>query len=582
MNIASTKRALDLMRNVFDTNKQTVSPISFPQGKPLFEPCEKEYFQRVQPEECGISSEVVKNFVSELWANEAVGLQCIMLMRGNKVFFEADVGNQDGRYPKATFSECKSVIAIAIGKLVTQGKLRLSEKISDIFADRLTAMGKMRLKGLSVKHLLTMTAGITFNELETTVSSNWVKSYLDSDIDGDFGKNFRYNSLNSYMLAAIITMRAGMSVSDYLRETVFKDLDITDFYWEKCPNGIERGGWGLYIRREDLAKLGLLVLQNGIWNGKKVINSKYITDMTRMQAEVPMEYGDYNYGFHTWCGRETNSFLFNGMLGQNLLCFKHSGIMIIANCSNCDLFQQNDFFRICEEFMGGIFVDILPENTQEFDALCSLKRKMKLPLEINSFLPGRKNCRCIHEDINAINGKRFAVKSENRVSVGVTPVVMQCIQCNYTEGLKEIGFYKNGDDLEMHFVEENQTHIINIGFGNSKTSNIKIGGDIFTVSCIGEFCENEDGIPMLKVYCDFVETPYSRCFKFYFQKGKYSAVLSEMPADSIIKNPDAFNRIISSAGAAIKSLVSKIDLEYITVKAGKVFAPELILEEITQ
>ena len=582
MNIASRKRAIDLFRNVFDTKSKTVSPINFPEGKPLFEPSDKKYFKRVSPEECGISSRIINEFIISLWENESVGLQGIMLMRGEKVFFEAGAQNQDFRFPKATFSECKSIIALAIGRLVTQGKLRLSEKISDIFADKLTPIGKIRLKGLSVKHLLTMTAGVTFNELEVSVSGDWIKSYLQSDIDGDFGKTFKYNSLNSYILAAIISIKSGTSLSDYLKDNLFNHLYINDFYWEKCPNGTERGGWGLYILREDLAKLGLLVLQNGIWNGKKIINAKYISDMTRMQVEVPIEYGDFNYGFHTWCGREKNSFLFNGMLGQNLLCYKHSGIMIIANCSNCDLFQQNDFFRICEQNLSGIFEDELPPNTDEFIRLSELKNKIKSPKKVKSFLAKQSDCRNISEDINAIDGKKFKITSYNKISIGIAPIIMQCLQCNYTQGLNEIHFHKNDDFLNISFFEENQTNTVSIGFEHCKLSNICIGNEHFTVSAKGEFCENEDGIPMLKIYCDFIETPYSRCFKFYFQQGKYKAVFDEMPACGLINNQEALNRLISSIGTAAKGLISKVDGDYIAVKSRKIFAPELMLEEIAE
>ncbi|RAZ13912.1 hypothetical protein DK853_52400, partial [Klebsiella oxytoca] len=70
------------------------------------------------------------------------------------------------------------------------------------------------------------------------------------------GTEFAYNSLNTYMLSAIVRRVTGKSLSGFLRERLFTPMGITDFHWETCPRGIEKGGWGLYIKPEDLAKLG--------------------------------------------------------------------------------------------------------------------------------------------------------------------------------------------------------------------------------------------------------------------------------------------------------------------------------------
>ena len=69
-----------------------------------------------------------------------------------------------------------------------------------------------------------------------------------------------YNSMNSYILSAAVCKVTGMCLVDYLKPRLFDPLGIKDFYWEKCPDGIEKGGWGLYLLPEDMAKIGILYI----------------------------------------------------------------------------------------------------------------------------------------------------------------------------------------------------------------------------------------------------------------------------------------------------------------------------------
>ncbi len=571
-----------LLWSLLDTTKPTVSPIDFPERKPILYPKEELFFEGTTPEDCGIESGYVKSFIDELRNNKTVGLQSLMLMRNGKVFFEADAVRQDSKYPKATFSECKSIVSLAIGVLVTQGKLRLNERVIDILSEKASAFSKVRLNGLTVKHLLTMTSCVSFNEAEAMVSDDWVKSFLESDIDGEIGKNFKYNSLNTYILSAIIKERTNMGLSEFLDNTIFKELEIDGYYWEKCPMGIEKGGWGLYIRREDLAKLGLLVMNDGVWNDKRLISAKYLKDATDNQVETSFDFGDYNYGFHIWCHRENNSFLFNGMLGQNLIGFKDSGIMIIANCGNADTFQKNDFFEICNRYFSREFTEKIHENQKDYENLIKLKKKIKSKPSVKSFLEIPKHQRDLEKDLNAMNKRAFKVESQNGISTGLSPIFMQLVQGNYTSGLKEIGFFKSGNILEAVFYENQENHILRVGFEKPEISVITFKNEAFTVSIQGKFGTNEDRIPILTIDCDFLETPYQRRFKFYFDENDYYAVFEETPAKDFARNISQLSIITGENGQKIQNIFSKLDGDYFSIKLENTFTRKLILSEITE
>lgn len=580
MNIAGTRKTINLIISSLDTTKTTASPIEFGEKKPYFERSENRFFERVAPESVGIESRWVNEFLRELRDNRTVKLHGIMLMRNGKVFFEGDTGARTALLPKATFSECKSIVAIAIGALVTQGRLKLNEKLVEIFADKTLPVSKIRLKNLTVKHLLTMRSAVTFAEGSAMVTSDWVRAFMNSDIDGEVGKSFKYNSLNTYMLSAIITERTGMSLSEYLDNTVFGALGITDYYWEKCPSGIEKGGWGLYIRREDLMKLGYLVMNNGFWQGKKLIASKYIADATKMQSEVPEEYGNYNYGFQIWCGRDKDSFLFNGMLGQNLLGYRNNGIIIAANCGNADMFQKCDFFEICDRYFSGEFPESIEENPKSKDILTEVKDYLINSKQIDSFLSINKSARRLEADLEALDGRHFEIRSQNRASVGFMPLLLQIIQGNYTQGLKSIWFRRSETGLFAEFIEEDEIHRIEIGFDFPLTSKICFHGEYYSVAAKGRFSENEDGVPVLIIECEFLETPYSRNYKFFFEKGNYFAVFKESPGIEFASDTANIISLLGANGQRLENIFAKIDGDYLGAKAEKAFLAKLLLKEL--
>lgn len=584
MNITNTGKVLALFKNILDTTKRTIPPIRFEQVKP--ELCESNelFFERAAPEECGIDSRILHGYISELSADRSIGLQNIMLIRNRKVFFEASKGNRPLNVPRTTFSQCKSIVSLAIGVLVTHGRLGLNEKLTDIFAERLSPISRIKMKGITVRHLLTMTSTVLFNEFEAMVSRDWVKEFLDSDTEGSIGADFRYNSLNTYMLSAIIRERTGLSLSEFLDETLFGALGITDYYWEKCPAGIEKGGWGLYILPEDIAKLGVLVMQGGVWNGKRLISAKYIIEATKTQAVVPKEYGGFNYGYQIWSGRSVNSFLFNGLLGQNLLSYRDNGIIIVVNCKNCDTFQQGAFFEISDRYFNRSFpekTEADPEGVKELQQLKTAMREDRFGCR-QSFLPILGQQRRLEDDLEAIDGRRFAAESANAASAGFAPLVLQMVQGNYTKGLKSIEFFRKGNGLSVVFTEQDESHEIAVGFGSPEKSVAVFRGEPFCVLSEGRFTENEDGVPILIVNCEFTETPYSRRYKFFFDSDDLRAEFSEQPAEML---PKAMPKIISTfmpKSERLETAFSKLDSDYISLKFEKAFAQKIKLSEISK
>ena len=129
---------------------------------------------------------------------------------------------------------------MAIGLLVEEGKLSLDENIYDIFQKKLNTFNKIFRPKVTVENLLTMTSGVTFNESGIVSGNDWLTSYLNSSISGTPGENFQYNSLNTYVLSAIVTERTGQSLTEYLEPRLFAPLGITRYFWETCLRALPK------------------------------------------------------------------------------------------------------------------------------------------------------------------------------------------------------------------------------------------------------------------------------------------------------------------------------------------------------
>ena len=120
---------------------------------------------------------------------------------------------------------------------------------------------------------------------------------------------------------------------------------------------------------------------------------------------------------------------------------------------------------------------------------------------------------------------------------------------------------------------------MNVGFTSPETSVINSHGEFFTVFANGQFSENEDGIPTLKIDCDFIETPFSRCYKFYFDSENPYAIFTETPGNDISRIASVVTKTAAPHFEKMGSVVTKFDGDYFNFKLEKAFSPKLSMKE---
>lgn len=226
-------------------------------------------------------------------ADAGQDLHSIMIVQRGKVIKERWLGEGTWNKPHVLNSVSKTFTATAVGFAVAEGKLRLTDKVISFFPDQLPAEISPNLEKLEVRHLLTMSSGHDVDPTpltrgEDSQELDWVRTFLAAPLTHEPGTFFVYNSLGTYMLSAIVQKVTGEKVIDYLYPRLFRPLGIVGATWQESPQGINCGGWGLYLKTEDLAKMGQLFLQKGTWNGKRLLPESWIDEATRSHiASLP-------------------------------------------------------------------------------------------------------------------------------------------------------------------------------------------------------------------------------------------------------------------------------------------------------
>lgn len=569
MNLSTASRTYQLLTRIFDPRAAT-EPFLPPRGEkaplPLREP--QQPFPRATPESQGIPSDHIRKFLQELGRGGDLYMQDALVLRRGKLLCAASFGSQVLTAPKHTFSACKSVTSLAIGLLVDDGLLSPEDKVADLFEDQATAAVRRRLKTMSVEDLLTMRAGVLFGEAEALSEPDWVRAFLNSSLKGEPGTEFHYNSLNTYMLSAIIRRKTGKGLAEFLQERLFDPMGITDIHWETCPAGIEKGGWGLYIRPEDMAKLGQLVLDGGVWNGQRLLSEEYLRTATTAHAAPPPELGDFDYGYQIWVGRKSPSFLFNGMLGQNVLGFRDSGILLVTNAGSDTDYQESRYFEIVDRYFGGRFPDALPEDPDAFarlqEAVAALSAYRNDPQRLDS-------------RAEPFLDRSFQADDPRAASVGLLPVSLQALHNCYSSGLASVAVSIRGGQPELIYREKDATHRLPVGLGRPEISQLDFCGNVFQVAASGRFTHDEEERPVFYIQLAFLETPCVRTLKLI--RTREGLLLRQTETPGV---PYVYQKLRKAADGALYKPLLLLALggseeDYLRYKTLQLLSPQITL-----
>lgn len=222
-------------------------------------------------------------------------------------------------------SVTKSVMALLIGIAIDKGYIRSGDqKVIDFFPDYSVKRGEKTIYLVTLRHLLTMTAPYKYRSEPWTrvcTSNDWTKAALDllggrNGITGEF----KYATLGIQILSGVIQNASGMKCIDFANQYLFAPLGIPehtihgasnkddqfDFLMNKAPKKNEwysdpkdtvTAGWGLCLSAEDMAKIGVLILNSGEYDNNRIISTNWIDEMTAPRISLGERFGNMHYGY---------------------------------------------------------------------------------------------------------------------------------------------------------------------------------------------------------------------------------------------------------------------------------------------
>jgi CubicO group peptidase (beta-lactamase class C family)/predicted glycoside hydrolase/deacetylase ChbG (UPF0249 family) len=275
-------------------------------------------------------------------------LHSLMILRHGKVVAEHWFGDHSAQKKHVMWSVSKSYTSAAIGFAVAENKLKVTDKVITYFPGDLPQLVSDNLTKLEIRHLLTMTTGHSIEPHVDTIPGNndWVKSFLEAPLDFEPGTHFTYNSIATYMLAAILEKVTGEDLLSYLYPRLFSPLGITGATWDRSPQEIAIGGWGLSLKTEDMAKFGQFMLQKGMWNGKQLLpvawfdeaSTSYNDQGPAWASGAKRSESDWlqGYGYQLWRCRH-NGFRADGMSGQFIIVLPDQDAVIVTTANIPDM-----------------------------------------------------------------------------------------------------------------------------------------------------------------------------------------------------------------------------------------------------
>ena len=231
-------------------------------------------------------------------------------------------------------SVTKSITSLLIGIAIDKGYIKsVDEYVMDYYKDYYTPKrGEKTIYDVTIKHLLTMQApykGKSEPWKKVCTSDDWSLTILDS-LGGRNGitNEFRYHTLGTQILLGIIRIASKMNVLEFANENLFKPLGIEprknadcisaeDQFnylmnkgnhgkvWFMDPTDMPTAGWGLSLSAYEMAQIGLLVLNNGTYNGQRIISEKYLNEMTKSYVSLDDKFGNQDYGYMWWLPHRT-------------------------------------------------------------------------------------------------------------------------------------------------------------------------------------------------------------------------------------------------------------------------------------
>jgi len=281
--------------------------------------------EALSPESVGISSQALLRFLNRL-EEERIAMHGFLVVRHGLITAE-------GYWPPFSkdrlhrmYSVSKSFVSLAVGCMIDEGKLSLTDAVADYFPDKIPCDVHPYIACSTVRDLLMMAT--PYSEISYGPhDSDWVWTFFNKTPSHLPGTIFYYDTAATVVLGTIVERLSGMPFLEYLRPRLLDPIGFSQDTWcVRTPEGTSWGGSGVQCTLRDMAKVALVCMNHGRWDGRQLISSEYINAATSRQIDNSPLHGNHGYGYQIWMEKD-NGFSFRGMGSQLAYCWPDKGFL---------------------------------------------------------------------------------------------------------------------------------------------------------------------------------------------------------------------------------------------------------------
>ncbi len=495
------------------------------------------------PEEVGISSEKMLELLREIKQTECHGF---MVIRHGKVAVQWFKKPYSAVEPHAMYSVSKSITAIAIGFAVCEGLISLDDKVADYFPEAVPPKSDDNLKKVTLKHLISLTAGRNISPLENKVKSDWIDIFMKSKSDSAPGEKFSYVNECFHIALAMLRKVTGISTVEFLTPRLFEPLGIPVPFWECDHNGVEAGGWGIFLSATDFAKIALCLLNDGVHDNKQIIPSEWVAQ-TSVNRKVPKSDNeeDLGYGYGVWVREGKNPIIrFDGVFGQVAEIYKNYDAVTVVIGGDINAAHSS----VMSGYFPESFVDEQPDSEPSDTFKEAFLDSEYAPLfsEYRSELESR------------ISNRRIAFRKKHLLTlmnfqVSVLPAAATFMSKDKAGNITDVEFVFKPDTLIFSWREEDEKNSIECGLdGQWRKSKMRLMDAPFTAFASAAW-KNSNTL-MLSIRPQECVCARNLTFTFSGNKVKMKPE-SDPPVDSILNGVHGLLKTYIKSERVIRSIL---------------------------
>ena len=339
-----------------------------------------EGWRTTTPEEQGMDSQRLAQAIDYLKEQDDFNIHSLLIIRSGYIVTDAYFHPFAQGSLHDIASVTKSFMSTLIGIAMDKGYIESTEEhVLDFFPERTVANLDANKGAMTLEDLLTMRSGLECINQPTEVtleqmmaSPDWVQFALDLPMAAEPGTRFVYCSPNVHLLSAIIQEATGMSALAFAQEHLFGPLGVSDVIWPPGPQG-NNWGWGeMKLGPHDMAKLGYLYLNEGLWDGQQILSSAWVKAATSSVQPVSIGY----YGYLWWLTSVPHDlYRADGRGGQTILVLPQQNLVVVTTGGG-----GRDLNRVLETLLTAHIVPAIESATPlpaNPDGLASLESKIE-------------------------------------------------------------------------------------------------------------------------------------------------------------------------------------------------------------